>query len=146
MRSLHDRTFRSDLERRLSNLPHDAQRKWGKMSVDQMLWHVNLALDTALGRVSFPPERPPIPRALLKFIVMNLPWPKGAPTMAAFVAKERYDFETERARSLKLIEVFAAKPLEDSWPPSPVLGRMSGNDTSRLHAKHLDHHLRQFGV
>jgi hypothetical protein len=27
-----------------------------------------------------------------------------------------------------------------------MFGKMSGREVSRLHAKHLDHHLRQFGV
>jgi hypothetical protein len=49
-------------------------------------------------------------------------------------------------RCLRLVEELAAKPLDSEWPASPTLGRMSGNDVSRLQAKHLHHHLTQFGV
>lgn len=33
-----------------------------------------------------------------------------------------------------------------SWPPSRVFGRISGRSWGVLQHKHLDHHLRQFGV
>jgi hypothetical protein len=75
-----------------------------------------------------------------------MPWPKGAPTLPVFVAKGNYDFETERTRCLRLIDDFAAKRLDGEWPVHPILGRLSPQDVSRLQAKHLDHHLKQFAV
>jgi hypothetical protein len=82
----------------------------------------------------------------MKFVVLKLPWPKGAPTMPEFVARAEHDFEAERARCVALLKRFAAKPMDDPWPRNPVFGEVSGQYVSRLHAKHLDHHLRQFGV
>jgi hypothetical protein len=111
-----------------------------------MLWHVNQAMDLALGNATASPEKVPLPRALLKFAVIHLPWMKGAPTTPMLQATGDHDFRAEQRRCLRLIDEFAAKPLDGEWPPSPVLGRMSGRDASRLHAKHLNHHLRQFGV
>lgn len=67
-------------------------------------------------------------------------------THKPFVVSENCDFEAERARCLRLIDELAGKQLESDWPPSPVLGRMSGRDVTRLHAKHLNHHLTQFGA
>jgi hypothetical protein len=116
------------------------------MSVDQMLWHVNEAMAAAIGKVSVPSQKTPLPRPIMKFIVINLPWPKGAPTLPMWVADRSYDFETERSRCLQLIDEFAARQLEGEWPQSPILGRMNGLDASKLHAKHLNHHLRQFSV
>jgi hypothetical protein len=117
------------------------------MSVSQMLWHVNEAMEGALGRVAEAPEKVPLPRPLLKFIVLNLPWPKGAPTRRRWVPqKDRYDFAAERDRCLSLVDAITSKALGDRWPDSPTLGRMSGKDVSRLQAKHLNHHLTQFGV
>ena len=52
----------------------------------------------------------------------------------------------ERERLLRLLSDLSAKPMESEWPASPTLGRMSGKDVSRLQAKHLNHHLTQFGV
>jgi hypothetical protein len=116
------------------------------MSVDQMLWHVNQTLATALGQLQSPPEKLPLPRFLVKFFTLNGPWPKGAPTGRAFVTSASHDFDTERARCLRLIEDLVAIRLDDAWPDHPIFGRMSGRDYSRLQAKHLNHHLTQFGV
>jgi hypothetical protein len=118
------------------------------MSVDQMLWHVNAGLAMAIGQLELPPQKAPIPlpRPLMRFLVLNLPWPKGAPTLAPFVAKASYDFDVERRRCSQLIDAVAGKPIDGAWPSHPVMGAMSGRDVSRLQAKHLDHHLKQFGV
>ena len=111
-----------------------------------MLWHVNGALANAIGQNDIPAAKIPIPRPILKFIVMKLPWGKGNPTAPAFVASGSYDFEGERARCIELIDALAAKSMEVPWTDHPAFGRMSGRDVSRLHAKHLNHHLTQFGV
>ena len=52
----------------------------------------------------------------------------------------------ERTRCLQLIDKVASRGLHSDWPDHPVFGRMTGEQVSRLHAKHLNHHLMQFGV
>ena len=146
MALLHDESYRSQIIERIRRLRRDTPRRWGKMSADQMLWHVNGGLSMALGQIDVPPRRLPMPRPLVRFFVLNLPWPKGVPTMPMFVASGSYDFESERARCLRLIDQLAAKRLDEKWPTHPLLGALSGSDASRLQARHLDHHLKQFGV
>jgi hypothetical protein len=146
MRTLHDASHRAQIVQRVRALRPDSQRRWGKMSVDQMLWHVNDAIAVALGEMSVPPHKPPLPRGLLKFMILNLPWGKNAPTLPVFVAKQSYDFETERTRCLRLVDKVASTALDAEWPVHPMLGRMTGTENSRLQAKHLHHHLTQFGV
>ena len=146
MALLHDENYRSQIIERIRRLRRDTPRRWGKMSADQMLWHVNGGLLMALGQIDVPPRRLPMPRPLVRFFVLNLPWPKGVPTMPMFVASGSYDFESERARCLRLIDQLAAKRLDERWPAHPLLGQVSGRDASRLQARHLDHHLKQFGV
>jgi len=144
---LHDPQHKAEILRRLKTLSPDAARRWGKMSVSQMLWHVNEAMEGALGRIQAEPMKVPLPRPLLKFLVLNFPWGKGAPTLKRWVPQsDSYDFASEQARCLRLVVELASKPLEDAWSDSPTLGRMRGSDVSRLHAKHLNHHLTQFGV
>lgn len=111
-----------------------------------MLHHVNTALESALGRVPVKRLDFPLPGILLKWLVLYVPWPKGSPTAPEFVAGERYDFESERARCLALIDELTARPLNGEWPHHHTFGRITGPETSRLHAKHLDHHLRQFSA
>ena len=117
------------------------------MSVDQMLWHVNEALATAIGEIQMPRQRSVMPPAFLRFVVLNVPWPKGAPTHPSYVAAgKRCDFETEKTRCLRLLEAFCRKGIDSSWPESPSFGRVSGRFQSRFQARHLDHHLRQFSA
>jgi hypothetical protein len=66
--------------------------------------------------------------------------------MPELVAKERYDFEAERARCLELLDAVGTTPLDGAWPEHPGLGRMRGRQWSALMAKHVDHHLSQFGA
>ena len=146
MPQLHDPAYRASIEQRVRSLTPTSRRLWGKMSVDQMLRHVNTALESALGRVPVKRLNIPLPGILLKWMVLYAPWPQGSPTAPEFVAGERYDFEAERARCLALIGELAARPVDGSWPYHHTFGRISGAETSQLHAKHLDHHLRQFSA
>jgi hypothetical protein len=144
---LHDASTRDSIRGRIQQLRADSPRRWGKMSVDQMLWHVNQSLANALGDFRPKPVKMPLPGPLIKFFALNMPWPRGAPTAPEFKPGERYSFEAERARCLALIDRVVAKRIDDpQWEPSAGFGIMSGRDWSRLQAKHLDHHLRQFSV
>ena len=147
MPMLHDPVFRESAKNRLQALRPDAGRQWGKMSVDQMLWHVNCGLENALGRYEVAKLKLPLPNAVMKFIVFNLPWRKGnTPTAPEFVAQGSHDFEKERGRMLVLVDEVAAKPLDGPWRDSAFLGPMKGRDWSRLLGKHIDYHLQQFGA
>jgi hypothetical protein len=112
-----------------------------------MLWHVNQAMEVPLGRLQVAPDkRPPIPMPLLRFMVLHLPWGKSLPTNSAFVAKERYQFDAELTRCRDLVAQIAARPIGGEWPHHPFFGPMTGKQISQLMAKHLNHHLTQFGV
>ena len=116
------------------------------MSVGQMLWHCNQAMETALGRLQLSDKGPPIPRPIVRFVVLNMPWTRNAPTSKAFIPRQEYDFNAELARCRQLMADVVAQPVDKAPPDHPAFGQMTGKQQSRLHAKHLDHHLRQFGV
>ena len=61
-------------------------------------------------------------------------------------AKSTHDFNAQKAECLSLIDRIVAKPLTTEWPTSASMGPMTGKHWSQLTAKHLDHHLRQFGA
>ena len=147
MRRLHDKTAREGLLERVGRLRPDAQRRWGKMTVDQMLHHVNAALEMSLGRLPTKRKRIAIPLPLFKFIAFNLPWPKGrAPTAPELKATGTYDFAKEQARLKSLINEVSVKALDGIWTEHPAFGPLTGDECSRLQHKHVDHHLKQFGV
>lgn len=146
MTLLHDPGVRASIEKRVRLLQPETKPKWGRMTVDQMLWHVNVSMAECIGEYSPPPMRVPMPRKLLRWLILNVPWPKGSRTRPDMVAAQRYDFETERARCLRLLEGICSRELSARWPESASMGEMSGKNWSRLEAKHLEHHLKQFGV
>jgi len=143
---LHDTDVRTAIMARVGALQPTAKGRWGKMTVDQMLWHVNEALAHAVGEGDIANVKPPIPRKLIKFLVLHLPWTKNAPTNPRFVAKATHDFEAEKTRCLRLIDALANRTIDGVWMDHPTFGPMIGEEVSRLQAKHLDHHLQQFGA
>jgi uncharacterized protein DUF1569 len=143
---LHDPAVRASILARVGKLTPDTKHQWGKMTVDQMLWHVSQSLAQSLGQIPSMPNRVPVPKWLSKFVAFNFPWPKGAPTPADLVAVDHYGFESQRRRCMQLVGTFTAKDLSETWTPSASFGRLTGREWSRFQAKHVDHHLRQFGV
>ncbi len=143
---LHDPTVRDAIRGRLERLPATAERRWGRMSAGQMLWHCNQVLRTSLGDIVVESRRPPFPIPVLKFLLFAMPWPPGAPTAPEYQPGPPRDFETEQQQCLALVDRFTARAMDEpGWPPA-VFGPITGREWSRLQAKHLDHHLRQFGA
>jgi hypothetical protein len=135
------------LKRRVLALTSTTTPRWGKMSVDQMLHHVNIVLLEALGEHTAKPNIRGLPEPLVRWAILNLPWGKGAPTRPDMVIPEgqRFDFDEEKASCLALMERFLARPMDAEWPRAANFA-MTGRHWSQLQYKHLDHHLTQFGV
>ena len=147
MPTMHDTGVATSIRARVASLRPDSPRQWGKMSIDQMLWHVNLPLRESLGEYPTPAPNVPLPKALFRWMILTFPWGKSAPTRPDMkVAGTRYDFEVEKKSCLHMIDRFMARPMDGPWPRSANMGEMQGKHWSKLHFKHLDHHLRQFGA
>jgi hypothetical protein len=146
MRMLHDSVTRSSIEQRLKAMRPEAQRKWGKMTSDQMLWHLNQFLSFALGEGGGQPPKSSVFSPVFRFVLLYMPWPKSAPTNPNALAQGSYDFAAERERCLTLIDRFASRPLDGPWPVDPSFGPVTGRFTSSLQAKHIDYHFRQFNA
>jgi hypothetical protein len=141
---LHDPEVYASIRRRMESLRVNTQRQWGKMSIDQMLWHVNVSMREAVG--DYTPQLKPslIPKVFFRWAVIKMPWGRGAPTRSDMNAVSAYDFHLQKAECLSLIDRIVARPLSADWPDSASMGKMTGKHWSRLTAK--NHHLRQFGV
>jgi hypothetical protein len=75
------------------------------------------------------------------------PFPKSSPTDPSFVVNGPRDFTTERARLREQVELFVRRgPGVAATRPHSFLGHLSGDEWGIVMGKHLDHHLRQFGV
>lgn len=63
-----------------------------------------------------------------------------------FLATQPTTWAADVAGLRDLIERFGARGPHAAWPLSRVFGRITGRSWGVLQHKHLDHHLRQFGV
>jgi len=80
-------------------------------------------------------------------MINQVPYKPNLPTAPAFVVTDQRDFETERNRLIALLKQLAAKGRPHFEGKAQItLGRLSAVEWNNLMYKHLDHHLRQFGV
>jgi hypothetical protein len=151
LKSLLNSAEREAMSRRLDSLSPDAERRWGRMSVDGMLCHLSDAFQVVLGEREAERLDHLVNRTIVKWLAIDLPlpWPKGVPT-AASCDQERDgtppgDFEGDKARLLAAFERFMER-IESGTLMHPVFGDMSAGAWGRWGYRHMDHHLRQFGV
>jgi hypothetical protein len=143
---LHEPAVRASIRARVEDLTPSSRRRWGKMSIGQMLWHCNQVLSTATGDITVELQPIPFPVPVIKFILLSLPWPHGAFTAPEYRAIAPRTFDLERARCLELIDRFTQRDIALAGWPRAAFGPMTGRDWSRLQAKHLNHHLKQFSA
>ena len=147
--SLLDSATREDFIRRVRAVASDARPRFGTMTPERMLCHVLDGLRIAFGEVKPDPVRSPLRNALGKWFVIWSPdpWPKGrikAPP-AFFWTVPGPELEADRERLVEYVKRFE-RPDEIAWGTSPFLGKLDAREWAALNARHLDHHLSQFGV
>ncbi|MCK0157870.1 DUF1569 domain-containing protein [Cellulophaga sp. F20128] len=135
---------------RINSLTADTPGLWGKMTVDQMLAHCNVAYDMV-----YTDNYPKIGgfqkfmiKLFAKSTVIGLkPYTKNGRTAPEFIIKERKDFEAEKTKLIQNIEkTLALGTAHFNNKENRAFGKLSGAEWNTLFSKHLDHHLRQFGV
>ncbi|HEX9080780.1 MAG TPA: DUF1569 domain-containing protein [Holophagaceae bacterium] len=149
MKSLFHAADCESLRKRFSELQPDSPRHWGRMDPAQMLGHCAEALEGVLEarrvrrpflwRLVGPLLKPAAlgPRPFLR----NLRAPRG------LAVADRRVFDTELRRLAHLLDHFVQRgPATAGRAAHPFFGPLSGEEWGRLMYKHLDHHLRQFGM
>ena len=148
MRSILNEADRSEISSRLRSLSASSTRKWGSMTVEDMLQHLRLSFSMALGELPVPSVNK---RAFQVFPLKHLilyvfPFPKGAPTAPALKPAVSTSFEEERAAVLELLERIASGRSECESRAHPLFGPLTHKEWCAVTYKHTDHHLKQFGV
>lgn len=139
-----------ELIRRVNQLSPITQRRWGKMNVSQMLAHCCVAYEQLNGERNDPPNAFMrwVMRTFFKGTMTNeVPYKPNLPTAPAFVIVDQRDFEKEKKRLTEYIE--KTKSQGEHYFDNKhhlTLGKLSSEQWNNLLYKHLDHHLRQFGV
>lgn len=150
MKNLFEPATVIEIKERVGTLKPDSQRQWGTMDVAQAVAHLTAGVELALG------ERKP-PRALIgrliggiikpKVLGDDAPMRRNSPTVKGLVVLDERDLDEERKLLLIVIDRFAAAgPAGCTAHPHSFFGRLTPEEWAILVYKHLDHHLRQFGV
>ncbi len=150
MKNIFSEEVTKELVSRVENLKIDTKPGWGKMSVDQMLAHVNVAYEMAYTDKH--PKANPFLRFMLKTfvkkgVVNEVPYKKNTRTAPAFLIHDARNFKEEKKRLIDYLN--KTHELGESHfegKESPSFGAMTSTEWNNLFYKHLDHHLTQFGV
>ena len=141
------------LLQRLGRLTPESERRWGTMSPGEMLCHLGDAGDGVLRRRVPPGVTPanllPLPVKWL-MLYSPMPLPKGIETRDGVNPKKEGsrpgDFETDRARVIDGLQALAVAKPESVSQTHFRFGKMSLSAWHHWAYKHVDHHLRQFGL
>jgi hypothetical protein len=134
---------------RLDRIDPLAERRWGRMTVHQMICHLNDSFKVAAGRRQVSRAAAPIPRSVIKWLALRtpLPWSHNLPTRPE-IAQGRggtppVDWEKDRR---ELRDLIAAFPSRREFGSHPIFGPMTWDDWQIWAYRHTDHHFRQFGI
>jgi len=147
IKNLYDSSVKQEIIDRIHKLTSHTQRQWGKMDVAQMLAHVQEPIHVAFGKRELKSHW------LLKLIgplfksklYNSEPYKQGLPTDRSYIMTGTIkEFEKEKQQLLELIHNFHESNVIDAR--HPVFGKFTKDQWGLATWKHLDHHLRQFGV
>ena len=149
MNTLFDQKDVIEILKRIEKLTLNSQRQWGKMNVAQMLAHSNISLETAMGMNFI--KRLFIGRIIGSFLKPSVlgpkPFGKNSPTDKSYIFPDNCNFEDEKLKTITSIKkFFEGGPPQCTTHPHPFFGKFTPDEWAIFQWKHLDHHLRQFGV
>ncbi len=149
MKNLFDRETYNEVIERINSLQPQSIRQWGKMNVAQMLAHCNFAMEVALDKKSA--KRVFAGRILSPFIksffINEKPFSKNSPTGKEFIVADQKDLDAEKERLKETVTLFFEGGANNcTSKPHAFFGKLTPEEWARGMYKHLDHHLRQFGV
>lgn len=151
MENIFDAKVAQNYIDRINALTPEIQPLWGKMTVDQMLAHCNVSYEMV-----YEPEKHKKPGSIAKFILKTFVkskvvgekgYPRNSPTAPQFIIADRKNFEDEKKRLIGFIQ--KTQQLGESafdGKESFSFGKLKAKEWSNMFAKHLNHHLAQFGV
>ncbi len=150
MLSIYEPATTELLTSRINELKPNSSAKWGKMNVAQMLAHCSASYEQITGERN---EKPPFfMRLMVKMffkqsMINEVPYKQNLPTAPSFVMKDEKDFEKEKTRLIELVKkVGSMKADVFEGREQATIGVINATEWSNLMYKHIDHHLRQFGV
>jgi hypothetical protein len=151
MSTLLNNDVRVTLTARVRQLRPDSVRQWGRMTPHQAICHMCDAFKMSLNEREVAPVKGTF-KPVLRFVALRLPlrWPRGIQTVPEAEqgagGTPPTEFERDRAELLSLIERFGSARPEQLCRSHPMFGSMTAQLWGRWAYRHMDHHLRQFGI
>ena len=151
MKNIFDPNDTSYFIKRINALTENSFPKWGVMSVDKMLAHCNVTYELIYEQEKHKKPNPVMKWILKQFVkpkvVSETPYKHNSPTAAMFVITDNKIFEEERKRIIGFIQKTQQLGAEAfDGKESFNFGKLTATEWNNMMAKHLDHHLTQFGV
>ena len=140
------------LPQRLPQLGPTSEAQFGILTPQHMVEHLILTLKMSTGRIPIPEFEPNEKQLARKqaLLFTDLPFPKGvkAPGLPDTLLDLRFpNLEAAKAELIKSWDayqlIFQENPTKKT--PHPGFGPLNFDEWERFHAKHVDHHLSQFG-
>ncbi len=135
---------------RINGLTPDSKAKWGLMTVSQMLAHCSVTYELVYDNKHAKPNF--FLKLFLKIFVKNAvtsekAYKESLQTAPYFMVVDDRDFEKEKNR----LVAFLNKTCEHgesffNGKESHSFGALNSTEWNNMFYKHLDHHLKQFGV
>jgi hypothetical protein len=150
MKNLFDAQETKEAISRIENLTSSTEPQWGKMSVAQMLAHINVAYDMA--HTDQYPKAGGFKKFMLKLFVKGAvvgpkPYAKNSRTASEFIIADERDFIAEKTKLVDYLQKTQELGVSHFHnKESTSFGPLTSKEWNVLFAKHLDHHLTQFGV
>lgn len=153
MNNLFDPVLVEDTKKRILKLRPESERQWGSMAAAETLAHCTCGIEMAMGVIE--PKRAPFPARLIGVLIKPLvfrddkPMRRNSPSSPELFRADprKCEFESERSRLIASIEGFARQGAAGCTRyPHSFFGRLTPQQWAILMYKHIDHHLRQFGV
>ncbi|GGI58299.1 DUF1569 domain-containing protein [Winogradskyella haliclonae] len=147
MKSFFENGVYNEISTRINNLNEDTKAQWGKMNPGQMLYHCQMPLNIILEKEDYGVKPNWLVNLLFKkSMYSDKLWRKNMPTAPGFKITDDKNFETEKTEIMTLINELNAQREREDWQPHPAFGKLTKDQWGKMQYKHLDHHLRQFGV
>ncbi len=152
MKTLSNPEDKLEIVKRLNTIGPVNQRRWGKMTVAEMVCHMNDAFRGVMGEKEVRRVDNWFSRSLFKWAALWFPtrWPHGVSTVPECDAKLRGTRPTEMESDLRALQMafdrFTRRPREYALQAHPIFGPLTEKEWMRWGYLHMDHHLRQFGA
>ncbi len=140
-----------EIKARIHRLSEESVPRWGKMNAAQMLRHCDRILEVGFGKIVLPKINIIIKSVgiitKIEMRTFNNGIPPNMPTFKEVNIKENCNFEKSREELLASLDEFTERSAKNNLLAEHALfGKMTKEDWGFMEYKHLNHHLKQFGV